>query len=225
MQRPPANKAPLQNLAGEPTQEEKDAAASLISFDESSGVTVTPQVFRAAPQKVPRIPRTAPQKATTQTSPQKETTPAPSTPKKKKPEAVSNATEATVGNSPRSPQKMENGKPAYMCHSMVEVGPAYFSKDYLERRNYPTNCSTCKLKLLAGRKTKGETGITRVTGTREVKICQNALNHRDHECVHCLCHDCHSQENASGGRKMRKRTKTAGAEPGQKKKRKKGANP
>ena len=73
MQRPPANKAPLQNLAGEPTQEEKDAAASLISFDESSdessGVTETLRVLPAAPQKVPRIPRTGAHKATTQTSP------------------------------------------------------------------------------------------------------------------------------------------------------------
>ena len=225
MQRPPTNKAPLPTLAGEPTQEEQDAAASLISFDERSGVTVTPRVLRAAPQKVPRIPQTAPQKATAQTSLHKETTPAPSTPKKNKPKAFSNATEATVGNSPRSPQKMENGKPAYMCHSMVDVGPAYFSKEYLGRRNYPNNCSTCKQKLLAGRRknSDSDTGITRVNAQRGVKICQNALNHRDHECVHCLCYNCHTQENASRVCIMRKRPQPAAPKPAPKNKRKKGA--
>jgi len=228
MQQPSTNKAALPTLTGEPTQEELDDAASLVSFDASNGVTKTPQVIRAAPQKVPRVPQTAPQKeprVRPQTAPRKEAAPAPSTPKKNKPQTVSNATEATVGTSARSPQKMENGKPVYVCHSMVEVGPRYFSQQYLDRKNYPTNCSTCKLNFLAGKKKKGDadTGITRVNAQRMVKICQNALNHRDHECVHCLCYDCHSKENATGGRKMRKRA--AVAEPAQKNKRKKSANP
>ena len=48
-------------------------------------------------------------------------------------------------------------------------------------------------------------GITRVTAKREAKTCQNALNHRDHKCVHCLCFDCHSLEAKDAGRPRRKR--------------------
>ncbi len=120
---------------------------------------------------------------------------------------------------------MANGTPAYMCHSMVDVGPAYFSREYLGRKNYPNNCSTCKRMLLAGRRKKGvaDTGITRVNAQRGVKICQNALNHRDHVCVHCLCYDCHTQENASRGRSLRKRPQPAEPKPVPESKRKKGA--
>jgi hypothetical protein len=145
--------------------------------------------------------------------------PGPATPRKNKPTSVGDvATEimATVGSpSPqRSPVKLANGLAAYVCHSMVDrIGPKYFIPEYLAMENYPKNCANCTKKLLPGaRKTSDENdGITRVNGRREVKMCQNALNHRDHDCVHCLCFDCHSLENVSKGRPTRKRVVNSGA--------------
>ena len=126
---------------------------------------------------------------------------------------------ATVGSpSPQwSPVKLANGLAAYMCHSMVDqIGPKYFSAEYLAMENYPKNCATCTKKLLPGRSKAADEkeGITRVNGKREVKICQNALNHRDHVCVHCLCFDCHSLENVQKGRPTRKRAVNSGPRPG-----------
>ena len=68
-------------------------------------------------------------------------------------------------------------------------------------------CTACKRTFKTGKvkATDEDEGITRVTAKREVKTCQNALNHRDHKCVHCLCFDCHSLEAKDAGRPRRKR--------------------
>jgi hypothetical protein len=214
-----------------PTEAEIDAAANLFTF----------AARRTAPQKEPRVQQPSGKQVPKSTglnkgakkSPakkpsmplakaRKQSTPAPpgqATPRKNKATAVGDvATEimATVGSpSPqRSPVKLANGAAAYVCHSMVDqIGPKYFSAEYLAMENYPKNCATCTKKLLPGKRNPSDEkdGITRVNGRREVKMCQNALNHRDHDCVHCLCFDCHSLENVSKGRPTRKRVVNSGA--------------
>jgi hypothetical protein len=216
MQRPPNSKAltkdPLPSLQRYPTETEIDAAANLITFGSPRFAAET------APRKVPRK------------QPRVQQPSGPATPGKNKATAVGDvATEimATVGSpSPqRSPVKLANGLAAYVCHSMVGlIGPLYFTATYLAMENYPKNCATCKKKLLPGRRNTSDEkdGITRVNGRREVKICQNALNHRDHVCVHCLCFDCHSLENVSKGRPTRKRAANSGPKSDPRKRRKNG---
>ena len=164
-QKPPNSLAPV-TLDLTVTESEMDAAANLCSF------LAAP---REAPQKAPRIQQTAPQevargkqvpkstghnKGTRNVAKQrrsllakkpaaKPAATAPGTPKKKA-TARDVATEvmATVGSpSPkRSPVKLANGKAAYVCHSMVDqIGPLYFSAEYLAMENYPKNCATCTL--------------------------------------------------------------------------------
>ena len=201
MQRPANSgtltKDPLPSVQLEPTETDKDSAANLIAFEPTQ---VAP---RTAPQKVPRVQQPAPR-----------VPPGPGTPRKKKEKAVGDvATEtmATLGSSSpqRSPVKLANGRAASVCHSMVgDIGPSYFTAKRLAMQNHPKNCSGCTKKLLpgSGKPSDKIEGITRVGSKREVLICQNALNHRDHECVHCLCFDCHSVESASKVRPKRKRS-------------------
>ncbi len=239
-QKPPNSLAPV-TLDLTVTESEMDAAANLCSFLAAprKAPQKAPRIQQTAPQEVARgkqVPkRVYPVKGTRNAAATqrqsllpklskkpaaKPAATAPGTPKKKA-TARDVATEvmATVGSpSPkRSPVKLANGKAAYVCHSMVDqIGPLYFSAEYLAMENYPKNCATCTKKLLPGRRNPADEkdGITRVNGKREVKICQNALNHRDHVCVHCLCFDCHSLENVNKGRPTRKRAVNSGLRPG-----------
>ena len=168
-QKPPNSLAPV-TLDLTVTESEMDAAANLCSFLAAprKAPQKAPRIQQTAPQEVARgkqVPkRVYPVKGTRNAAATqrqsllpklskkpaaKPAATAPGTPKKKA-TARDVATEvmATVGSpSPkRSPVKLANGKAAYVCHSMVDqIGPLYFSAEYLAMENYPKNCATCTL--------------------------------------------------------------------------------
>ncbi len=109
-------------------------------------------------------------------------TPPPNVPKSKRPiESLAPGT--------KSPERLSNGNYCYGCEhdDLVEYGRPHFNAKMCAMENYPNNCSRCERSFLPG---KDKTKHCRVQGLWAVHCCRNAMNHRDHECVFALCHDC-----------------------------------
>lgn len=90
----------------------------------------------------------------------------------------------------KSTWTMANGLPEYGCDHTNFGGlipyhdRRYFSKERLALENHPQCCTKCTKSLLPG---KGNVPIKDSMG---VYACRNAINHRDHVCVFCLCTSC-----------------------------------
>ena len=134
----------------------------------------------------------------------------------------------TMVQPPRSPEREANGAPKVPCNhdetsvstTMVDGPDSCFGKDRLENpdywTNYPLKCSKCVRLFLKGGSSKTCTKTyTRVTHNRPTRICQNALNHRQHKCVHCLCFDCHGSNLMAQGRPKRQRNQACVLQPGE----------
>ena len=109
-------------------------------------------------------------------------TPPPKVPKSKRPIE-------TLAPGCKSPDRMSNGNYCYGCdhNDLVEYGRPHFNPKMCAQTNYPNTCSDCKRSLLSG---KDKTKHCLIQGIWSVHCCRNAMNHRDHECVFVLCHDC-----------------------------------
>lgn len=134
--------------------------------------------------------------------------PAPSTPKKKK-----QKTQHWEGLAPgvTSPKRMMNGTYCRGCDhgdaaNLTPYEKNYFSVEWCQKENYPTQCHNCKHSLVAGAEGRCDIG-----GYKQVHCCQNSINHREHDCTFALCHDCWiqlSQEQVKGGRRQGRRDRT-----------------
>ena len=92
----------------------------------------------------------------------------------------------------KSPDRMANGQFCFGCkHTDLEKLTPYeqdhFKPSFCSLVNYPKACSFCARSLLPGKDRKLHCPIK---GIMVVRCCWNAVNHRDHECVFAMCHDC-----------------------------------
>ena len=119
---------------------------------------------------------------------------------------------------------MENGLYCKGCDHGKAYEPYYvpyernwFTKARLSLPNHPTNCAECKKSFLPCPKGGKQDEYAIIGGMHRVQACRNAVNHRDHPCVHALCSSCFMQHpgNASPlvknrrdvGRRSRKQTR------------------
>ena len=126
--------------------------------------------------------------------------------------------------SPRSEKRMENGHCPHICNhdnalpnvrGLVKHGPLYFSSVRMQLDNYPTHCAVCKKLFATGRKVKNFQ-FARVNANNPAHCCLNAMNHRDHPCVHAKCNACVAGAlSAQVGRSKRKRTQSNIVQPGE----------
>ena len=95
----------------------------------------------------------------------------------------------TLAPGAKSPERMRNGNYCYGCDhdDLVEYGRPHFNAKMCAQLNYPKTCSECDRSFLSG---KDKTKHCVIQGIWSVHCCRNAMNHRDHQCVFALCHDC-----------------------------------
>lgn len=97
----------------------------------------------------------------------------------------------------KSPERMLNGLYCYGCDHNQPYEPFYipyernyFTKDRMSLPNHPTHCANCKKSFGACPSGGNPDDYAVVNGLKRVQACRNAVNHRDHTCVHALCCDC-----------------------------------
>lgn len=125
---------------------------------------------------------------------------------------------------PRSPKKMANGAVRVACchdpleqHTIMVEGPdSCFGTDQLNQwEKYPKKCTGCNQPFKKGWASKGDTTHTMVNLGRPTLFCQNALNHRDQDCVHCHCMDCKAKAIQDAPEPKRARREQKALNPGE----------
>ena len=141
-------------------------------------ITEKPAPPPTLPNPIPEKP--APKARNPKPAPTKNAT-TPETPTKRKVESLAPGA--------KSPDRMRNGNFCYGCDhgDLVEYGRPHFNPKLCAQDNYPKACSGCKRSLLNG---KDKSRHCHIQGIWSVHCCRNAMNHRDHNCVYVLCHDC-----------------------------------
>ena len=147
-------------------------------------ITETPAPKARLPEK-PAPKKPAPKANQPKPAPPKELT-TPKTPTKL---PTSKRTVESLAPGAKSPDRMRNGNFCYGCNhdDLVEYGRPHFNAKMCAQENYPKTCSGCERSLLSG---KDKSKHCHIQGIWSVHCCRNAMNHRDHECVYVLCHDC-----------------------------------
>ena len=92
----------------------------------------------------------------------------------------------------KSPERLANGLYCKGCDhdklsAFIPYERSHFTVKLCALKNYPKDCSGCNRSLLPG---KDKEKFVQIRGIFNVKCCSNAINHRDHECVYALCHEC-----------------------------------
>lgn len=99
----------------------------------------------------------------------------------------------------RSPDRMANGLHCSGCNhdnlkGLIGYERNHFNTNLCSQKNYPGQCSGCKLSLP---KTKDPKACVEIKGVFQVRCCHNSINHRDHPCVFALCHKCWVESSSS----------------------------
>ena len=122
---------------------------------------------------------------------------APSAPPEEKLIAKIAKTRSGSDAPPPSPSKELPNKDWCAQHadmlSFSEFGGAYFTKSYVGKRdstNYPTHCSDCKGRFVAGR-IPPEPDTIKVTASKPTHGCRNCIDD-DSPCLHIFCHACYN---------------------------------
>lgn len=91
-----------------------------------------------------------------------------------------------------SPFRMDNGNKSRGCdhtnpYGFVPLSRKYFAESYVgNKKYYPKNCcgEGCGLNFVKVADQK------KAFNGGDIHACPNAINHRDHECIHALCVGC-----------------------------------
>jgi hypothetical protein len=131
-------------------------------------------------------------------------TPAPSTPGKNKRKAEV----AEVA----SPPRMENGCLQKDCDhrdlSLICVEATYFTDNAMQTDNYPNKCSECNKLFTSKSRGMDFTRYCKITPYANVRVCKNALNHRDHTCLFAYCDGCFNGKIATSPIKRTRKRRT-----------------